>query len=402
MSAPRRRVVRLITRMNIGGPARHALLLTRGLDDEYDTVLAAGTPTLSEGELTDPLVPVRRVPLVRPLALRADMRSVVAARRLLVDHRAELLHTHMAKAGTVGRVAAFGLHARPRTVHTFHGHVLEGYFGPTARRAFLETERLLARRTDALVAVSPEIRDELLALGIGNPSRFHVIPLGLDLAPFLAADGPSGQLRSLLGLQADTPLVGAVGRLVPIKDHATLLDAMVRLPQAHLAVVGDGELRHGLEARAHELGLAARVHFVGWQADVAGAVSDLDVVVLTSRNEGTPVALIEASAAARPVVATDVGGVRTVVRDGVTGLLAPPGDAEAVAALLARLLADAGTRRVMGQAGRQHVRERFGGERLLRDMRDLYTDLLSRPKRRGARAGAGRPAATAGAHHLSP
>jgi glycosyltransferase involved in cell wall biosynthesis len=379
-------VVRLVTRMNIGGPARHALLLTKALAGEYHTVLAAGRPTASEGELTDPEVTVHPVPLVRPLDVRADARSLTAVRRLLAKHRPALLHTHMAKAGTVGRLAALGASHRPRTVHTFHGHVLEGYFGPAARRAFLETERLLARGTDALVAVSPEIRDELLALGIGTPRRFHVIPLGLDLGDFLAVERPAGALRPALGLPPGAPLAGIVGRLVPIKDHVTALRALAKVPGAHLAVIGDGELRPDLEAHARELGVADRAHFVGWRADMAAALSDLDVVLLTSRNEGTPVALIEASAAGRPVVATDVGGVRSVVADGTTGLLAPPGDADAVAALLARLLAGAGERRRMGAAGREHVRRRFGADRLVRDVADLYRDLLaSPPRRRGGR-----------------
>ena len=375
-SLDRPRVMRLITRMNVGGPARHALLLTRGLEPHYQTILAAGKPAPSEGELTDPEVPVVRVPLVRPLQPAADAKAMSAVRRLLAERRPVLVHTHMAKAGAVGRLAAWSTRPRPRTVHTFHGHVLDGYFGPRARRAIIETERMLARRTDALVAVSPEIRDELLAAGIGRPSQFHVIPVGLNLEPFLEVNGPSGRLRARLGLSVGIPLVGVVGRLVPIKDHVTLLHAMGGLPEAHLAVIGDGELRASLEQRTHELGLGHRVHFTGWWADMPSAVADLDVVALSSRNEGTPVALIEASAAARPVVATDVGGVRTVVVPGTTGLLAAPGDSRHLADSLRRLLHDAATRRRMGQAGRDHVWQRFGEGRLLREVKDLYADLL--------------------------
>jgi glycosyltransferase involved in cell wall biosynthesis len=377
----RPRVVRLLTRMNIGGPARHALLLTRGLQEHYETILAAGTPAKDEGELTEPDVPVVRVPLVRPPQPGADARALAAIRRLLVERRPALLHTHMAKAGTIGRLAALSTGGTPRLVHTFHGHVLDGYFGPSARRAILEAERRLARRTDALITVSPEIRDELLDLGIGRPDQLHVIPLGLDLSRFLAVQRSSGRLRAELGLAPDTPLVGVVGRLVPIKDHLTLLAAMRALPQAHLAVIGDGELRSVLEARTRELGLAGRVHFTGWWPDVPDALSDLDVVALSSRNEGTPVALIEASAAARPVVATDVGGVRSVVAHGVTGLLARAGDGAALASSLARLLDNPGERRRMGAAGRAQVAHRFGSDRLLRDVGDLYADLLGRPQR---------------------
>jgi glycosyltransferase involved in cell wall biosynthesis len=283
----------------------------------------------------------------------------------------------MAKAGTVGRLAARTVGHRPLTIHTFHGHVLDGYFHPAVGRAFAAAERVLARHTDALVAVSDEIRDQLLDLGIGRPGQFHVIPLGLDLEPFLAVAAPSGALRSRLGIEPGTPLVGAVGRLVPIKDHATLFEAMTLVPSAHLAVVGDGELRSQLEALVDRHGLSGRVHFTGWVTDVAAAMGDLDVVVLTSRNEGTPVALIEASAAARPVVATDVGGVRSVVADGRTGVVVAPGDPQAVAGAIAGLLADPAARERLGGAGRESVRRRFGQERLLEDVTRLYDEMLS-------------------------
>lgn len=374
-----RNVVRLITRLNVGGPARHALLLTRRLADDFPTVLGAGTPSASEGELSDPDVPVIRLPLVRPIQPGIDLTAVRAVRTLIARHRGALVHTHMAKAGAVGRTAVRSMVNRPRTIHTFHGHVLDGYFRPGAQRAFVNLERWLARTTDVLVAVSPEIRDSLLELRIGTPAQFRVIPLGLDLEPFLRVEGgATGTLRSEIGLDADVPLVGVVGRLVPIKDHATLLSAMTRLEGVHLAIIGDGERRPALEAQARQAGLAERVHFTGWRFDLAATLTDLDVVALTSRNEGTPVALIEALAAGRSVVSTDVGGVRSVVEHGTTGLLVPAGDAEGVASALARLLGSAELRQRLGQAGREHVRTRFGQQRLVDDVRALYGDLLGR------------------------
>jgi glycosyltransferase involved in cell wall biosynthesis len=254
--------------------------------------------------------------------------------------------------------------------------VLDGYFGPVVTRTLVEAERRLARLTDVIVAVSPEIRDELLDFRIGSPERYAVIPLGLDLDDFLDVTRPSGRLRAALGLAATVPLVGAVGRLVAIKGNGTLLEAVASLPDVHLALVGDGDERPALEVLAERLGIAARVHFTGWWDDVPAAMSDLDVVALTSRNEGTPASIIEALAAQRPVVATDVGGVRSVVEHGVTGLLVPSGNHSAVARALGALLADPGVGAGMARTGRDRVRERFGIGRLLGDMRTLYDELL--------------------------
>jgi glycosyltransferase involved in cell wall biosynthesis len=371
-----RSVLRVITRLNVGGPARHALLLAKGLAPEYATTLAAGTPPPNEGELGDPEVPVTRLPLVRPIRPVADVRALRAARRLIAATRPQILHTHMAKAGAVSRAAALSIRPRPRVVHTYHGHVLEGYFDRAARTAFLSTERMLARITDVIVAVSTQTRDELLDLGVGTEQQYRVIRLGLDLAPHWMVEGPSGALRRRLGLDPLVPLIGTVGRLVPIKDHHTLLDAMVGLPDVHLAVLGDGELRAELEAQTTRLGLGGRVHFTGWWTDVPGAMSDLDVVVLTSRNEGTPVSLIEAGACARPVVATRVGGVPSVVVDGASGILIPPGDPAALTDALRKLLSDSTLRVTLGHAGRVRSRE-FASQRLLADMRGLYDELLT-------------------------
>ena len=285
----------------------------------------------------------------------------------------------MAKAGVIGRLAAqtSDRDPLPRTVHTFHGHVLEGYFGKLSQRVFIEVERRLARHTDALIAVSKEVRDELLELGIGSPEQWHVVPLGFDLAPFAAIEDRSGVLRGELGLSDDVPLVGTLGRLTAVKDHGLLFDAMSLLPDAHLVVVGDGELRSELEWRADQPRLKGRVHMLGWRRDIPSILADLDVVALTSRNEGTPVALIEALAASRPVVSTDVGGVSSVVRDGTDGLLVPSRLPSDVAAALARLLGDESLRRSFGQEGRQRAMVSFAKERLLADIRSLYRALLS-------------------------
>jgi len=373
----RPRILRIITRLNIGGPARQALTLTRALRGDFDTTLAAGQATAAEGELTDPEVQVRRVPLVRRPDPVTDWRAYKAVSALIRETHPDLVHTHMSKAGAIGRVAAARARPQPLTVHTFHGHVLEGYFSWPVQRAFIEVERRLASRTNALIAISSEIRDALLELGIGRPDQYRVIPLGFDLSSLLEVNGPRGELRTQLGLGLDVPLVGIVGRLVPIKDHRTAFQALAELPEAHLAVLGDGELRAELESTVRAMRLTDRVHFTGWWMDMAGAMSDLDLVLLTSRNEGTPVSLIEALAAGRAVVATDVGGVRDVVQDGVTGRIVPAGDAVAAAEALSQLIGAPTERSRLGAAGRADVRVRFGQIRLVAQIAGLYRELLA-------------------------
>lgn len=370
-------ILRVITRLNIGGPARQALLLTRELSSIYPTVLAAGQAPPQEGELSDEAVQVMRVPLVRALRPHMDVAGFRALRNLIHDLEPKIVHTHLAKAGAVGRLAARRFHG-VRTVHTFHGHVLDAYFSAPVERAFIRAERFFAERTDVLIAVSDEIRDELLDMGIGRPDQFRVIPLGFELDAFLAVEGKTGEFRSEVGLDLDTPLIAVIGRVVAIKDHATLLRAVAKVPHAHLAVLGDGDLRARIESLSRALNIADRAHFVGWRLDLANVLADVDVVALTSRNEGTPVSLIEAAAASRPVVATSVGGTRSVVRDGVTGLLVGPTDPDAVAAALQRLLADRGLAEKFGSAAREHVKERFSHRRLLSDVSDLYTELIAR------------------------
>lgn len=374
------RVVRVIARLNVGGPAVHATLLSNALRPRYATTLATGAVADDEIEATDLLArfrvaPVRIRGLGRTIAPFDDARALFALMRLFRRERPGIVHTHTAKAGALGRVAA-RLCGVPHVVHTFHGHVLSGYFGPVGSRLAVFAERALARMSDRVVAVSPEVgRDLTERFGVVPAERLRVVPLGLPLATLLEAAPRSGTLRAELALDADTPLVGMIGRLVPVKEPHVALEAfaLVRaeLPAAWLVVVGAGELHAELVAR-EEPG----VRFVGWRRDLESILPDLDVALLTSRNEGTPVALIEAAAAQVPAVATDVGGVPAVVEDGVTGLLAPRGDARALADALLRLLRDADLRRDMGALARERVRTRFGAERLAADVTALYDELL--------------------------
>jgi glycosyltransferase involved in cell wall biosynthesis len=242
-------------------------------------------------------------------------------------------------------------------------------------------ERTLARLTDRLVTVSPRLRTELLSMGIGRPEQVEVIPLGLDLERFRQPSSAAPALRASLGLRSGTPLLGIVGRLVPIKDHAALFQALALLSghdaPVHLAVVGDGEERPRLEALAGRLGLGARIHFLGWRTDLETILKELDVVICASKNEGTPVALIEAMAAGVPVLSTDVGGVADLIAHGETGWLVRPGDPSSLAHAIRHLLGDEPLRARLAAAGRTVALERHGVEGLIRRVEALYTAVMA-------------------------
>lgn len=377
------RLVQVLTRMNIGGPARQAAILNEGLRTAgFHTELVTGSAGDREGEIeTDPAQPPIRIPqLQRGLNPVIDGRAYMSLGRLFDRLSPDIVHTHLAKAGALGRVAAARTQV-PVVVHTFHGHVLKEYFSPLISQAFLTVERRLAGLSDALVAVSCSVRDELLGLGIGREEQWRVVPLGLDLEHLMEGLPKPGAARRRLGISDPGPCVGIVGRLAPIKDHATFFEACAQVaklhPTAQFVVAGDGELRDELERTAGR-NLGDRVHFLGWVSDLPDLYAALDVVVLTSRNEGTPVALIEAAAAGRAVVSTQVGGVTDVVFDGKTGFLAAAGDSSSIAARIMTLLENPRMRATFGEVGRQHVSESYASQRHVRAMADLYGELLER------------------------
>jgi glycosyltransferase involved in cell wall biosynthesis len=392
MSEPRTgrpiRILRVIARLNVGGPALHVTYLARGLAERgYETTLVAGD--VARGEESMAFVADRAgVQVVRLPGLSRELspvRDALAAWRLakiIRRVRPDVVHTHTAKAGAVGRAAALlsGLRRRPVVVHTFHGHVLRGYFGHAGTLLFRAIETVLARATDRLVAVSPEVRDALVALGVAPERKFSVIRLGIELEPRVAFDGDTTELRRRHGIPSDAFVVGWFGRMTAVKRTDDLLTTLAALREdgveALLLLVGDGADRVNLEQRAHELGLARQCLFLGYQEDVAPWYAVCDAVVLTSASEGTPVTIIEALAAGRAVVATAVGGVRDVVDDGETGYLVPPGDTEALAERLGRLVRDPAQREAMGREGRERVLRRYAVERLVGDVDDLYQELL--------------------------
>lgn len=388
MSAPHRpdqvRVLRVFSRLNIGGPSVHVILLSAEMRRlGYETRLVVGREAPREGNMF-PLAAEKQVTcesmagLGREVAPLSDARALVGLARLMRAWKPAIVHTHTAKAGLLGRVAARAAGV-PTVVHTYHGHVLRGYFSPARTQALRWLEARLGGLADALVAVSESVKSDLVALGIAPAAKVRVIPLGLELR-HLAADLPRGRLRAEAGLAAEAPLVGMVGRLVPIKDCGTFLQAArlvhAALPTARFALVGDGEERPRLEALAAELGIGPLVTFFGWRRDLAPVYGDLDLVVNASRNEGTPVALIEALAAARPVVATRVGGTPDLLGTaGERGRLVAAGDPEALAAAVVQTLGEAEAARRRALAGREHVLARHSSDRLVRDVDALYREL---------------------------
>jgi glycosyltransferase involved in cell wall biosynthesis len=383
------RVLRVIARLNVGGPALHVAYLSAGLQERgYETTLVAGE--LARGEESMAFVAESRGVEVRAVSeLRRQVspfRDVVAAFRLaglIRSTRPDVVHTHTAKAGAVGRVAVVlsGIRPRPVVVHTFHGHVLRGYFGPLTAWGFRLLERILARTTDALVAVSPQVRDDLVRLGVAPADKFVVVRLGIELEERVGGNGDARErTRRLLGIPDDRFVVGWMGRMTAVKRTDDVLLALKGLHErgvpAALCLVGDGPDRDQLEERAHELGIARDCFSLGYQDAVAEWYAAFDAMILPSANEGTPVSVIESLAAGRPVVATDVGGVSDVVRDGVDGFLVEAADVDALADRLQELAADPERRRAMGEAGRERVLHRYAVARLVDDVDRLYRALL--------------------------
>jgi glycosyltransferase involved in cell wall biosynthesis len=387
-------VVRIITRLNIGGPSIQAATLSDRLRDHgFETHLVHGQLGEGEGDMSYLLpgdVNQTHLPsLQRRIAPAADVAAFQSIYRLLCRVRPAVVHTHMAKAGAVGRLAAVTYNRtaardRPaRIVHTYHGHVLEGYFSPLKSAAFIRAERALARATDRIIAISPQVLHELAGQHrIGRDAQYAVVPLGFNLQPFAALTARDRDAaRATLGIPADARVMTTVGRLTAIKQHELFVEAAkavtARDPAALFLIAGDGDRRTEIEARARAAGLAGRMRFLGWRRDLAAIYAATDVFVLTSRNEGTPVALIEAMASGVPGVSTNVGGVRDVIADEEMGVLIPAEQPEGLAAAVERLFADPARRAAMGARGRTHVLARYTDDRLVANIAALYRALVS-------------------------
>jgi glycosyltransferase involved in cell wall biosynthesis len=383
------RILRVITRLNLGGPAQDASLLSgRRLDPErFETLLVHGRLATGEESMAD--LAEREGArmkflgsLVQPVSPTSDARALARLIQIARPFRPHIVHTHTAKAGFLGRLAALAVRPRPAIVHTYHGHVLEGYFGPLNSALYRFLERRMGRVSSSLIGVSQATVDDLVRLEVAPPQKFRVIPLGADLQPFAqgTGDDAAGRLRHELGVSDDEVLLLFVGRLVPIKRVDVLLRSMWRASgdglALRLAVVGDGPLRPELERLSDELGLRGAVQFLGYRRDLPRIAAGADLAVLSSDKEGTPVSLIEAAAAGRPAIATAVGGVPEIVT-AETGVLVPAGDENGFGLALKRLGGRPDLRQRMGEQAREHALGRYSGERLVAQVQDLYEELLS-------------------------
>lgn len=390
MSQRKLKILRIIARLNVGGPAVHTILLTEALNDgRFESILVAGQVEKDEKDM----IYLAREKGVNPVIIPELRRQIHPVKDLIAlwkiynimrHQKPDIVHTHTAKAGTLGRIAAV-FAGIPIRIHTFHGNIFQGYFNKIYVLVFIFIEKILAYFTTYIVAISDEQKREICELyKIAASDKVKVIPLGLELEKFLSIESHNGSLRRELKLEDDTIAVGIVGRLVPVKNHRMFLEAIKRLPanldndyNVKYLIIGDGGERPVLEEYTKRLGLNGDVIFCGWKEDLKDVYSDLDMVALTSLNEGTPVSLIEALAAARPVVATNVGGVADVVEDGVNGYLVPLGHIEDFSQRLAELIREPQKRREFGYKGRETVREKFSKKRLIEDIKSLYEEAIS-------------------------
>jgi glycosyltransferase involved in cell wall biosynthesis len=425
----------MIARLNIGGPAMHTILLSRHMQKlGYETLLVTGKVGQHEGDMAylaqaQGVEPFIISQLCWKLSPAADLVAFFRILRIIFTFRPDILETHTAKAGTLGRTAALIYNlvqsfksriqslskkhrrmiiansellkraSRCKTVHTFHGHAFRGYFSPFKSKIFQIIEKILARITDAIVVVSEQQKEELCRhYGVGRRGQYRVIPLGLELTSLIESSTCKGQFRSNLGMSNDVlKLVGVVGRLTPIKNQRLFLEAVRLLisnglgRETRFIVVGDGELRKDLEAATQQLGLTNLVDFTGWLRDLVPVYADLDILALSSSNEGTPVTVIEAMAAGVPVVATDVGGMRELISAGGSknaelregtfevcerGVLVNRDDAAGFARGLKHLIDNPGLAKKMGERGKEYARRCHSKDRLVADMDLLYRSLF--------------------------
>lgn len=389
------RILRILNRFNLGGPTYNASLLTKHLEGDYETLLIGGPNEKNEHDsLHIPhslgIEPQIVESMTRSLNFLKDQKAYREIKKIISEFKPDIVHTHASKAGALGRRAAHTLRV-PLVVHTYHGHVFDAYFNGFVSNIYKHVERGLARKTDAIIALSERQRDDLvLKHRICKPEQVHILPNGFDLDCFQQdMSAKRKAFREKYHLSDTDFAIGIIGRMVPVKNHLLFVDVLQEVlrntdGRVKAFIVGDGETREQTESRLqqHQISYTdngdynAVVHFTSWQTHVDDIVAGLDLVALTSLNEGTPVCLIEAQAANCPVVSTDVGGIRDIVIDGKTALLSPGGDARTMANNILKLMNDQEYYNSLTIDGNAFVRERFHYMRMVNDMDRLYQSLL--------------------------
>ena len=396
------KVVHVITRLDRGGSAQNTLLTCLGLTERYELVLVHGLSL--ESQMTDwekkavesgikesnkrgiKVVPIPS--LVRKIFPVQDLRAFFCLWRLMIREKPYIVHTHTSKPGILGRWAA-RMAGVPIIVHTPHGHVFFGHFGPLASRFFLVVERLMAFITDRMVALTEGERNDYIALSVCHPGKLVTIHSGVEIDRYMAVQVNIQEKKRSLGLNPKGLVVGTVGWLLPIKGPMYLLKAMARVWQSHpetsLVFVGKGDLEKELREEALRMEASGRVSFLGWRDDIPEIMHTLDIFVLPSLNEGMGRVLVEAMAAAKPVVASRVGGIPDLVKHGQNGLLVEPGDIEGLSLAIRKLLIDTKMRDEMGRRGKTMALD-FGVEKMVEKIDALYSSLCQRKqvKKRGS------------------
>ena len=379
------KILMIITRLNIGGAASHIILLTERLKASgFETILASGVEAKDEGNMNDlanqrGIKPITISHLKREVSLYHDFLAVIQLYKLIRKYKPHIVHAHTSKAGTLGRIAAW-LARTPVTVFTLHGSYFHSHFSFLKTKLFVCVDRMLASVTDRIIAVSRQERLDILAQKIGNEQKVINIPLGLELDSFFNCDQYKGILRAELGIASEKKLIGIVARLTPIKNHYLFLDSAKIVLQSYknavFLIVGDGELRQHLEEYAKSLGISDHVLFLGFRRDAPVIYADLDIVVLSSLNEGLPVTVIEGMASGKPIVATNVGGVAELLDDGKYGIIVPSSNPEELAKGMLEILNSPDKAKKMGELGRQSAMSKYSIDILTQNVINLYKQLL--------------------------
>lgn len=391
------RVLRILNRFNLGGPTYNASYLTKHLAPEFETLLVGGTQDASEeSSLYIPhhlgIEPVLLERMQREVRFLNDYSSYRELKKMIKSYQPHIVHTHASKAGVLGRLAAHNMNV-PVIVHTFHGHVFHSYFGKAKTGFYKQVERYMARRSHGIIAISETQKNELAEkYRICPAEKIQVIPLGFDLTRFTENKAEKRKVfREHWKISDDTVAIGIIGRLVPIKNHTLFIDALALAASNSRAkirgyIVGDGELKQSLQAYCSRIGVSfsekpdgsALLTFTSWQKEVDVVNAGLDVIALTSFNEGTPVSLIEAQASAKPIISTRVGGIQDVVHEGKTTLLTDTTNVQQFAGYMQLLAEHTETRVSMGENSPEFVLKSFGIKRLTSDMASYYHTLLEK------------------------